>query len=133
MNELFLSKQIKTIDLIEFFKSKYEVNASGIFLFEDQDEILDILNHQIGIQVSKLPGDFPMAISIYRSNKFSDIEIARYICKIFDCAVLVSNELTNPYSWKIITLESERVIDINADFLEDYNGFKIVNNTGYNL
>ncbi|WP_020408633.1 hypothetical protein [Hahella ganghwensis] len=130
MNGVCLSEPQGPADLQRAFAMFYGVSADKIDYYGSFEAFCDVSSGSgMYLVETSLKGDFPQWVDLYGFPECSDIEIAGFLAKALNTEILISDDTVNDYRWIVVSKESQRAVFVNADFLDQFDGFKIDRDT----
>jgi hypothetical protein len=124
MNQLFLEKHVEREALLKELQD---------VLGEENINIYSSVDHSFShkdfagyfLVLTELPGEFPLSVEIYPETNKTDEEICIYLSRCFNCQVLFADKSNNPYSWNVLKNQRIGNVQVDPEFLDKKNGFRV--------
>src|SRR5688572_15116065 len=110
--EILITRDVSEQEIAAALASVFNFPQHRVLVVADLGTYAGTLTDDIGIRCERRPvaGDFVLHLSIYlRDADFEqfveaheDVVLVGRMCRIWDCAALVSDDSVNPYSWLLV-------------------------------
>ncbi|HEX5164823.1 MAG TPA: hypothetical protein VFV93_05460 [Thermomicrobiales bacterium] len=128
--DFLITRDVPEQEIAAALATVFNVAQDRVLVVEDLMTYPGVLTDEIGIRCERqsATGDFVLSLTIYLLNKdfeqfveaHDDIDLIGRMCRIWDCAALVSDDSLNPYSWLLVRGPDDvQPAHVDAESLDD--------------
>ena len=125
MNEIFIPHSLDKSEAKKVLSKVLGLSVSDLCVTNDIEQVSEDLECKVLIVLNSLQGEFKQSIELFRLEGFTDLYIAKGVSEYYKCPVLLSDDSVDPFSWWLWTGTQLVIVNIDPDFEDEFNGFKI--------
>lgn len=128
--DILITRDVPEQEIAAALASVFNFPQHQVLVVADLGTYAGELTDDIGIRCERRPvgGDFVLSLSIYlRDADFEqfvaahdDVDLVGRMCRMWDCAALVSDDSIDPYSWLLVRGPDDiQPVQIDSEILDD--------------